>query len=92
MNIGLAIYNFDPNKGGAERYAYDLASDLLKRGHLVYVFCARTSGLPGATIARFDTARFPRWLRSLSFALNHRMHMKSFWPVKGGLILRDVKT
>lgn len=78
MNIGLAIYNFDPSKGGAERYAYDLASDLIKRGHQVYVFCAKTSGLPGATVARFDTARFPRWLRSLSFALNHRMHMRSF--------------
>lgn len=78
MNIGLAIYNFDPTKGGAERYAYDLSSDLIRRGHHVYVFCARATALTGATIARFDTARFPRWLRSLTFALNHRMHMKSF--------------
>lgn len=78
MNIGLAIYNFDPSKGGAERYAYDLASDLIRRGHRVYVFCAKATALTGATIARFDTARFPRWLRSLTFALNHRMHVKSF--------------
>jgi len=35
MKIGLAIYNFDPKKGGAERYAYDLATDRLNRGHKV---------------------------------------------------------
>lgn len=78
MNIGLAIYNFDPNKGGAERYAYDLATDLLKRGHQVYVFCAKAVNLRGAVIAKFDTVKFPRWLRSLSFALNHRRYVKMF--------------
>ncbi|OPY72038.1 MAG: Lipopolysaccharide core biosynthesis protein RfaG [Syntrophorhabdus sp. PtaU1.Bin002] len=78
MNIGLAIHNFDPKKGGAERYAYDLSASLLRRGHQVYVFCARAVNLRGATIARFDTARFPRWLRSLTFALGHRTHSKAF--------------
>jgi UDP-glucose:(heptosyl)LPS alpha-1,3-glucosyltransferase len=78
MNIGLAIYNFDPKKGGAERYAYDLATDLLKRGHQVYVLCAKAVNLRGAVIAKFDTMRFPRWLRSLSFALNHRRYVKMF--------------
>jgi UDP-glucose:(heptosyl)LPS alpha-1,3-glucosyltransferase len=94
MNIGLAIYNFDPKKGGAERYAYDLATDLLKRGHQVYVFCAKAVNLRGAVIAKFDTMRFPRWLRSLSFALNHRRYVKMF-PVDvmlgfGNTLLLDV--
>jgi UDP-glucose:(heptosyl)LPS alpha-1,3-glucosyltransferase len=78
MNIGLAIYNFDPKKGGAERYTYDLATDLLNRGHKVYVFCAKAVNLRGAVIAKFDTVRFPRWLRSLFFALNHRRYAKTF--------------
>jgi UDP-glucose:(heptosyl)LPS alpha-1,3-glucosyltransferase len=78
MNIGIAIYNFDPKKGGAERYAYDLATDLLKRDHQIYVFCAKAVNLRGAVIAKFDTMRFPRWLRSLSFALNHRRYVKTF--------------
>lgn len=78
MKIGLAIYNFDPKKGGAERYAYDLATDLLNRGHKVYVFCAKAVNLRGAVIAKFDTVRFPRWLRSLFFALNHRRYAKTF--------------
>lgn len=78
MNIGLAIYNFDPKKGGAERYAYDLASDLVKRNHKVFVFCGKAVNLRGAVIAKFDTHRFPRWLRSLSFALNHRRYVKAF--------------
>ena len=94
MNIGLAIYNFDPNKGGAERYAYDLATDLLKRGHQVYVFCAKAVNLRGAVIAKFDTIKFPRWLRSLSFALNHRRYVKMF-PIDvmlgfGNTLLLDV--
>ena len=78
MNIGIAVYNFDPKKGGAERYAYDLATDLQKRDHQVYVFCANAVNLRGAVIAKFDTVRFPRWLRSLSFALNHRKYVKMF--------------
>jgi len=94
MNIGLAIYNFDPKKGGAERYAYDLATDLLKRGHQVYVFCAKAVNLRGAVIAKFDTVKFPRWLRSLSFALNHRRYVKMF-PIDvmlgfGNTLLLDV--
>lgn len=78
MKIGLAIYNFNPKKGGAERYAYDLATDLLNRGHQVYVFCSKAVNLHGAVIARFDTVRFPRWLRSFFFALNHRRYAKAF--------------
>lgn len=78
MNIGLAIYNFNPKKGGAERYCYDLASDLVRRNHHVYVFCSQAVNLKGAVIAKFETNRFPRWLRTFSFALNHRKYVKMF--------------
>ncbi len=38
MKIGLAIYNFDPKKGGAERYTYDLAGRLAAKGHELLFF------------------------------------------------------
>jgi len=78
LKIGLAIYNFNPKKGGAERYAYDLAVNLLKRGHEVVVFCSRGIMLPGVTLVRLNTVPFPRWLRTLSFALNHKKYVNAF--------------
>ena len=72
MKIGLAIYNFDPKKGGAERYTYDLAGRLAARGHEVLVFCARGITVPGITLIPLSTLSYPRWLRNLSFALSHR--------------------
>jgi len=78
MKIGLAIYNFNPKKGGAERYTYDLSTMLSKRGHDVFVFCADGVEVSGITLVRLNTARFPRWLRSLSFALNHKKQARQF--------------
>ncbi|MBA4416995.1 MAG: hypothetical protein C0392_03645 [Syntrophus sp. (in: bacteria)] len=78
MRIGIAIYNFDPKKGGAERYAHDLSINLRKRGHEVIVFCAHGIDLEGITTVRFSTLSFPRWLRSLSFALMHRKHVGTY--------------
>lgn len=78
MKIGLAIYHFDPKKGGAERYAYDLSAMLSERGHQVFVFCAEGIKLPAVNLIQLNTAPFPRWLRSLSFALNHRRQVKQF--------------
>jgi UDP-glucose:(heptosyl)LPS alpha-1,3-glucosyltransferase len=77
MRIGLAINNFDPKKGGAERYAFDLSTNLVKRGHDVSVFCARGVSLQGVTLERLNTVTYPRWLRSLSFALSHRRQVKT---------------
>ncbi len=76
MKIGLAIYNFNPKKGGAERYSYDLATMLSRKGHNVFVFCADGVEVPGVTLVRLNTMAFPRWLRSLSFAGNHRREVK----------------
>jgi UDP-glucose:(heptosyl)LPS alpha-1,3-glucosyltransferase len=78
MKIGLAIYHFNPQKGGAERYAYDLSTMLSKRGHDVFVFCADGVEVSGVTLVRLNTTPFPRWLRSLSFALNHKKQVRHF--------------
>lgn len=78
MKIGLAIYNFNPRKGGAERYAYDLSLRLAQKGHAVFVFCAAGIDVPGVNLVRVDTANYPRWLRSLSFAVAHRRMVNNF--------------
>jgi UDP-glucose:(heptosyl)LPS alpha-1,3-glucosyltransferase len=77
LRIGIAIQTFDPKKGGAERYSYDLSLKLVKLGHSVVVFCRRGVSLPGVTLAQVNTASYPRWLRSLSFALNQRKISKA---------------
>ena len=77
MRIGIAIQNFDPKKGGAERYAYDLSSNLVKLGHSVVVFCRRGVTLTGITPVTVNVTSYPRWLRSLSFALNQRKAFRS---------------
>jgi UDP-glucose:(heptosyl)LPS alpha-1,3-glucosyltransferase len=78
VKIGLAIYNFNPKKGGAERYAYDLSTMLSKRGHDVFVFCADGVEVSRVTLVRLNAKPFPRWLRSLSFALKHRKQVRQF--------------
>jgi len=78
MKIGLAIYNFNPKKGGAERYAYDLSMMLSKKKHDVFMFCVDGVEVSGVNLVRLDTVRLPRWLRSLSFALNHKKQARRF--------------
>ncbi|OPY78527.1 MAG: Lipopolysaccharide core biosynthesis protein RfaG [Syntrophorhabdus sp. PtaU1.Bin058] len=78
MKIGIAIYNFNPKKGGAERYAYDIATILSRKGHEIFLFCSLGVEVPGITLVRFNTMPFPRWLRNFSFALNHRKYVKLF--------------
>lgn len=78
MKIGLAIYNFDPRKGGAERYAYDLSTRLAQKGHQVFMFCAEGVETPGVTLVKLKTLPFPRWMRSLSFAVNHKKQVRQF--------------
>jgi UDP-glucose:(heptosyl)LPS alpha-1,3-glucosyltransferase len=80
MKIGLAIYNFDPKKGGAERYTYDLAGRLAAKGHHVVVFCARGRQFPGADLVPLKTIKYPHWLRNLTFALAHRRALEEMRP------------
>jgi UDP-glucose:(heptosyl)LPS alpha-1,3-glucosyltransferase len=78
VRIGLAIYNFDPRKGGAERYGYDLATRLARRGHEAFVFCGNGIEVPGVNLIKLSAAPLPRWLRTLTFALKHRAYVKTF--------------
>ncbi|MCK9228356.1 MAG: glycosyltransferase family 4 protein [Syntrophorhabdaceae bacterium] len=80
MKIGLAIYNFDPKKGGAERYTYDLAVRLAAKGHDVCVFCVNGIETKGITVVPLKTYRYPRWFRNLSFALAHRHAVRKVRP------------
>jgi UDP-glucose:(heptosyl)LPS alpha-1,3-glucosyltransferase len=80
MKIGMAIYNFDPGKGGAERYGYDLATRLAKRGHEVFVFCGNGVKAQGVKLVKVNAFPYPRWLRTLSFALKHRAGLKTLAP------------
>ena len=50
----MAIRNFDPKKGGAERYAFDLSTNLRKRGHDVVVFCANGIACEADRVIRGD--------------------------------------
>ena len=76
MRIGIGIRNFNPKKGGAERYAFDLSTNLVRMGHDVRVFCARGVDVPGVTLVKLETVSFPGWLKPLSFALSHRGRLK----------------
>lgn len=71
MKIGLAIYNFNPKKGGAERYAFDLSVMLSKMGHEVFVICKNGVEIKGVKLLKLNTIGYPRWLRTLAFAINH---------------------
>jgi UDP-glucose:(heptosyl)LPS alpha-1,3-glucosyltransferase len=80
VKIALAIQTFDPSKGGAERYAFDLSNLLSRKGHDVSVFCSRGIEVPGvATIAR-PVIRYPKWLRTVAFALKHRQWIGTYRP------------
>ena len=76
MKIGLAIYNFDPKKGGAERYAFDLSQRLSKKNHEVFVLCS--NGIPTGDIKliKVNSIRYPKWSRTLFFALEHKKIVK----------------
>ncbi|MCX8021810.1 MAG: glycosyltransferase family 4 protein [Syntrophorhabdaceae bacterium] len=76
LKVGLAVYNFDPKKGGAERYAYDLALRLLQKGHKVYIFCSKGIETEGINLVPLTVVPYPRWLRTLFFALKHRVAIK----------------
>lgn len=78
MKIGLAIYYFDPKKGGAERYTYDLSLMLARNKHDVFVFCSDGIETEGITLVKLNTIRFPRWLRNLSFALQHKRIVRKY--------------
>ncbi|HPU30066.1 MAG TPA: glycosyltransferase family 4 protein [Syntrophorhabdaceae bacterium] len=80
MKIGLAIYNFDPKKGGAERYAFDLSQRLSKKGHEVFVICSNGISVEDIKLIKVNSIRYPKWLRILFFALEHKKIVKNIKP------------
>lgn len=72
LKIAFNIDHFVAQRGGAERYLYELVSYLLDKGHTVHVFAM--DGENTLKRDRFYFHRVPhcawfRWLRSLSFLI-----------------------
>ncbi len=78
MNVCIGIEKFDPRVGGAERYLWDLAHFLAKKGDRVEVICMKAA-LPLDTSVRIHKIacmRFPRWARHLTFAIRHYLEAR----------------
>lgn len=73
MNISIAIEKFDATVGGAERYCWDLANFLTRKGHTVAVICLKASENADRSIQiiKVPALRFPQAMRHLSFAILH---------------------
>ncbi len=88
MRVGLVIKEFDATRGGAERYAVNLARQLVRLGHEVHVFCHRAAtpaGLP-VEVHPVPIASWPASRRFLSFPANaRRAYGKSGLDVIHGL-------
>lgn len=69
--MALAIGDFSPQKGGAERSVAEIAEDFLRSGHEVHVFSYRFGDSMGERIRRhrIPVIPFPKSLCLLSFAL-----------------------
>ena len=68
MRIALVIPEFDPSRGGAERWTYDFAGQLVARGHEVHVVAERFADVPEGVAAHRVESRAGGWSRRLSFA------------------------
>jgi len=77
MKIALGIREFLPEKGGAERYCYDLMNFLAAKGLEVHVY---SSAFPtrggGLYFHQVPIIPHPKSLQVISFALNCRRMMK----------------
>jgi len=72
LRIALVIKEFDPARGGAEKYAAGVAQAIVERGHELCVYAARfrREACPGARFVRVKVPPFPASLRVLRFAAN----------------------
>ena len=77
MKIALGIREFLPEKGGAERYCYDLMHFLADKGLEVHIY---SSAFPQRDrwlyFQRVPVIPYPKSLQVLSFALNCRRMMR----------------
>lgn len=69
MKIALVVYTWSETRGGVERYVFDLARGLVKRGHEVHVWSRRREGetpgvvfheVPGTTIGHLKYTAFAK--------------------------------
>jgi UDP-glucose:(heptosyl)LPS alpha-1,3-glucosyltransferase len=77
MKIALGIREFLPEKGGAERYCYDLMHFLVDKGVEVHIFSSAFSERNRRLHFRKVTVLpYPKSLHVLSFAINCRRMMR----------------
>jgi UDP-glucose:(heptosyl)LPS alpha-1,3-glucosyltransferase len=77
MKIALGIREFLPEKGGAERYCYDLMNFLVEKGIDVHVYSsAFPKRPPRLRFRKVPAIPHPKSLNALSFAVNCRRMMK----------------
>jgi UDP-glucose:(heptosyl)LPS alpha-1,3-glucosyltransferase len=91
MNIGLVIFNADPQRGGAERYTADIAAALAARGHQVNLISTRFGPpIAGVNFVTLDAkaptraGRYPIFLNSLDTHLRGQKYdlIHSMLPVR----------
>jgi UDP-glucose:(heptosyl)LPS alpha-1,3-glucosyltransferase len=91
MNIGLVIFNADPQRGGAERYTADIAAALAGRGHQVDLISTRFgAAIDGVKFVSLDAkaptraGRYPIFLNSLDAHLRGQKYdlVHSMLPVR----------
>jgi UDP-glucose:(heptosyl)LPS alpha-1,3-glucosyltransferase len=91
MNIGLVIFNADPQRGGAERYTADIAAALAGRGHQVDLISTRFgAAIDGVKFVSLDAkaptraGRYPIFLNSLDAHLRAQKYdlVHSMLPVR----------
>jgi UDP-glucose:(heptosyl)LPS alpha-1,3-glucosyltransferase len=72
MKIALIRKEYDPLRGGAERYAVNLARGLAGRGHDVHVFAglSEPENRSGITLHRVPFVKRPSPLKNISFQRN----------------------
>ncbi len=86
MKIALGIREFLPEKGGAERYCYDLMHFLAEKGLEVHIYSAAYPASDrGLYFHQVPVIPHPKSLQVLSFALNCRrmMNEKQFDCIMG---------
>ncbi|MCD6460716.1 glycosyltransferase family 4 protein [bacterium] len=80
LKIAFNIDHFEPQRGGAERYLYNLVKYLLCRGHEVHVFSmdGETSVQPEPNFVfhKVKVLGWFRWLKSLSFVVMSSREIK----------------
>jgi UDP-glucose:(heptosyl)LPS alpha-1,3-glucosyltransferase len=77
MKIALGIREFLPEKGGAERYCYDLMNFLAGKGLEVHIYSTDfTDRDRGLCFHKVPVISYPKSLQVLSFAINCRRMMR----------------